>query len=351
MISAVIVKLSSQVIITYFEKIYKFFLKKVAGEFMKIEKYKSLVGNTPFAQIVCRVNGKLKNIFAKLEWYNLSGSIKDRVAFYILNYAIKNKCIQKGQSIVEVTSGNTGISFCAFGALLGYKIEILMPEWMSDERKKLMKSYGANLRLLSKEEGGFLKGLELLKTDYKNEFLPLQFENRLNVNCHYYTTGKEICKALFSNDIVPDNFVAGVGTGGTLIGCAKRLKKDFKDIKVYAMEPASSPTLKVGKKVGVHLIEGISDDFVPKIYNPKLVDDIVDVGNEEAIYFANLLAKKLGLAVGISSGANFASALKLDGNTVTIFADDNKKYLSTHLCKPNDYKPDFDFELIDMKIL
>lgn len=316
---------------------------------MQINKYESLIGNTPLAQIVCRVNGQTKNVFAKLEWYNLSGSVKDRVAYYIIKNAIKTKKLQKGQKIVEVTSGNTGISFCALGALLGHQVEILMPEWMSEERKKLMKSYGAKLRLLTKAEGGFLKGLELLG-DYEDCFLPMQFENQLNVNCHYYTTGKEICNTLLLNGIIPDNFVAGVGTGGTLVGCAKRLKKDFDGIKIFAMEPESSPTLRVGKKVGVHLIEGISDDFVPKIFRPSLIDGILDVKNEEAIYFAQLLSKKLGLGVGISSGANFAACLKTKGNSVTVFADDSKKYLSTHLCQQSDFKPNFDFEIVDMKI-
>lgn len=317
---------------------------------MHIKNIEKSIGNTPFAQIVCKVDGKIKNIFAKLEWYNLSGSIKDRVAYYILKNAIKTKKLQKGQKIVEVTSGNTGISFCALGAMLGYDVEILMPDWMSEERKKLMRGYGANLHLLTKGEGGFLKGMDMLK-QFENCFLPLQFENKLNVNCHFYTTGKEISKSLFCNGILPTNFVAGVGTGGTLMGCAKRLKKDFKGIKIFAVEPESSPTLKYGKKMGTHIIEGISDDFVPKIYNKRYVDGIVDIKNEEAIYFSKYLAQNLGLGIGISSGANFASCLKLDGNSITVFADDNKKYLSTHLCQKIDFVPDFDFEILDLKIL
>ena len=291
---------------------------------MDIENLKGLIGNTPLAEIVVFYKGQIKKIYAKLEWYNMSGSIKDRIAYHILKKSLVNGQYKLGQPIVEVTSGNTGISFSAIGSYLKSEVIILMPEWLSEERKNLIKGYGATLRLIKREEGGFLKGLEFSKT-YKNAFLPLQFENEYNTETHFLTTGEEMVKSIINNTLKVDNFVAGVGTGGTLIGCAKRLKKHNKRIKIVAVEPKSSPTLKKGKKVGSHKIEGISDEFVPKIYEKRLVDSICDVSDEEAMYFARLLSKELGLGIGISSGANFAACLKQKGNSITVFSDDNKK--------------------------
>lgn len=314
---------------------------------MQIENIEKLVGNTPLCKLTCKYNGKVKNVFAKLEWYNLSGSIKDRIALYIIKKSYEKKLLRKGQDIVEVTSGNTGIAFSAIGGMLGHKVTILMPEYMSDERKSLLRSYGANLVLLKREEGGFLKGLELAKT-FEGAFLPLQFENDLNRLCHYETTGVEIVKKLKEKNIYPQAFICGVGTAGTLVGIGYKLKQEYK-VSVFALEPAYSPTLKTGHKIGKHKIEGISDDFVPKIFRRSLVSDIVDITDEEAIFFAQKLAK-IGLGVGISSGANLCGALKLEqDNVVTIFADDNKKYLSTDLFKK--VSLDVDFEVLKIEIL
>ena len=307
------------------------------------------IGNTPLAEITCTFNGELKKIYAKLEWYNLTGSIKDRIAYHILKKSLTAGKYKFGQPIVEVTSGNTGISFSAIGNLLGSEVIILMPEWLSQERKNLIKSYGAKLNLISKQEGGFLKGLELANS-FKGAFLPLQFENEYNVEAHYLTTGKEMLETIVANNIKVNNFVAGVGTGGTLIGSAKRLKENLKKIKIVAVEPKSSPTLKTGKKVGVHKIEGISDEFVPKIYQNQMVDKICDVSDEDAVYFARLLNSKLGLGVGISSGANFVACLKQKGNSITVFSDDNKKYLSTYLMSAEGLKTSYNVNLLDLKI-
>lgn len=317
---------------------------------MELENISKVIGNTPLAQITCQYNGEIKTIYAKLEWYNLTGSIKDRIAFHILKKSLETGQFKKNQPIVEVTSGNTGISFSAIGSLLGSEVTILMPEWLSQERKNLIKSFGAKLHLITKQQGGFLKGLELAK-EYKGAFLPLQFENDYNTRAHYLSTGQEMVEKIMQQNLQVDNFVAGVGTGGTLIGCGKRLKQDLKKIKIIAVEPKSSPTLRTGKKVGVHKIEGISDEFVPKIYQKQLVNKICDVSDEEAVYFARLLSKELGLGVGISSGANFAACLKQKGNSITVFSDDNKKYLSTYLMSAEGLKVDADVKLLDLKIV
>lgn len=334
---------------------------------MKIRYLDNLIGNTPLVEIVCRYNGKIKNIFAKLEWYNLSGSIKDRVALHILKRAIRNKSLQKGMSIVEVTSGNTGISFACLGAYLGYDVKILMPKNMSEERKKLLQSFGAELILLKNNEG-FLDGIADAN-DFEDAFLPKQFENHLNVNAHYLTTAKEFCRTLLAEGKRVDNFVAGVGTGGTLMGCAKRFRQTFGNINIVAVEPAALSLLKTDKnacgnnkdfgkgclnktkKFVAHKIQGIGDEFVPPIYNSNLVDAICDITDEQAIYFAKLLAQELGLGVGISSGANFAACLKQQGDSATVFCDDNKKYLSTDLLKPINFRPNFDLQFLELKTL
>lgn len=302
------------------------------NQLKKLNDISGLIGNTPLVKITYSYNKKVFNVFAKLEWYNLSGSIKDRIALQILKNAYENNLINKDDLIVETTSGNTGISFSAVGSYLGHKVVIVMPEYMSDERKKILKNYGAELILIKKEEGGFLKCLEISKN--YNGFKPFQFENIQNKVAHH-STAREIIDICNKYNIKIDCFTSGVGTGGTLIGIAESLKK--LNTYIYALEPASSPTLKFGKKIGSHKIEGISDEFVPKLYNDKIVNDIVDVTDDEAISVAQKLAKELGLGVGISSGANFACCVKkreIDKNFFTIFPDDNKKYLSTNLSTP-----------------
>lgn len=314
----------------------------------KLTEIRGLIGNTPLCKIICRFQGVIKCVYAKLEWYNLTGSIKDRVAYYILEKSYKNKNIVSKQEIVETTSGNTGISFACLGGFLGNKVTIIMPDHMSMERKKLLELYGANLRLITKEEGGFVDGLQIAKT-YKNAFFPLQFENDLNSECHYNTTGLEICKIFEKLGLKPKGFIAGVGTGGTLMGVGKRIKSSFNNIKIVALEPKSSPILKMGYKTGNHKIEGISDDFIPPIYDCSFVDKVFDCPNDEAIFFAQKLARA-GLGVGISSGANFYGAIsQMENDMLTIFADDNKKYLSTYLCKPLNLK--YDFEILNIEYL
>ena len=296
---------------------------------MNIEK---LIGNTPMIRINYEYEGKISSIYTKLEFYNYSGSIKDRIASYIIQKEIKNGNLKKGQKIVEVTSGNTGISFSAIGALLGHEVHIFMPDWVSLERRKLIEMYGAHVHLVSKEDGGFKKALELAY-DFAVEndaYRPLQFDNELNVEAQYKTTAQEILNS------VPDvnAFVSGIGTGGTLMGVGKRFKDNNPNSKIFALEPSTLSILKMGMDEGSHMIEGIGDDFIPKIVNKDLIDDIVLIDDLDAINMAKRFAHEFGLGIGISSGANFLASVLMDSEDLvvaTVFPDDNKKYITTKL--------------------
>lgn len=301
-----------------------------------------LVGNTPMLEILYQYNGRIQTIYAKCEHYNLTGSIKDRMALFILQQAYRENIIRPGQRIVEATSGNTGISFSAIGRALGHPVTIIMPDWLSRERKDIISSLGADVRLVSARDGGFIGAIDLAKqmaADEKNIFLPRQFENDYNVEAHAQTTGPEIWRQLDCRDLRPNAFVAGVGTGGTVMGMNNFLKKQSPSIKVHPLEPAESPTLSTGYKMGSHRIQGISDEFVPPIVSLKSLDKIVQASDGDAIIMAQQLARQLGLAVGISSGANIIGAIKIKDQlpanavVVTVLADSNKKYLSTDLVK------------------
>lgn len=295
------------------------------------------VGNTPLIKITYKYNGKESYIYTKLESYNLTGSIKDRVAYYIIKIAYEEGKLKKGMEIVEATSGNTGISVAAMGALFGNPVHIFMPDWVSKERLNLMKMYNADVTLISKEEGGFKKALEEASNYAKehNAFLTNQFENKDNVLAHYETTGEEIVEKLGKNI---GGFVSGIGTGGTLMGVAKRLKEENKDVKIYALEPDKMPLLSQNKILGNHKIEGIGDDFIPQIVEKDKIDKIILINDDDAINMSRKIAMNLGIGVGISSGANMIASVlakeENDGNIVTVFPDDNKKYLSTDLSKP-----------------
>ena len=310
----------------------------------------SLIGNTPLLEIEFLYNGKPRRIFAKAENMNMTGSIKDRMALYIMREAYTRNLIKPGDRVVEATSGNTGIAFSAVGRALGHPVTIFMPDWMSDERKNLIRSLGADIILISKEEGGFLGSISRTRemaASEKNIFLPRQFENNDNSMAHYTTTGPEIWWQLMFHDMKPDAFIAGVGTGGTIMGTGRFLKEQNPNIKLFPLEPSNSPTMSTGYKVGMHRIQGISDEFIPEIVKLDQLDEVVAVDDGDSIIMAQKLAGELGLAVGISSGANFLGALlKLeemgsDAIVVTVFSDDNKKYLSTGLMKQEPVKPDF----------
>ena len=303
-------------------------------------KNHTLIGNTPMINITYKYKGKENHVYVKLEMYNITGSIKDRVAYYIIKKAKERGMLTENMPIIEATSGNTGISLSALGAYYKYPVYIFMPDWASEERIELMKLYGAHISLISKEEGGFVKCVEEAKilANHVNGFLANQFENEDNILAHYETTGKEILEQLGEGKI--GGFISGVGTGGTLIGIGKRLKEANYNIKTYALEPKKMPMLSGGKILEQHKIEGIGDDFIPDIFkrNKNMIEkDILLIDDEDAINMARRLSKELGLGVGISSGANFIGAVLsqdgVKGNMVTVFADDNKKYLSTDLGK------------------
>ena len=291
-----------------------------------------LIGNTPLVKIQVKYNGVIKNIYAKLEYYNLTGSIKDRLAEFVIKKSYENGTLKNGMPIVEATSGNTGISFAALGALYGHQVHIFMPDWASIERVNIMKMYGAKVYLVSKKEGGFQEAIRRADEFARKigGFRPQQFSNELNTLAHYEETGKEIVDKL---DRV-SAFVSGFGTGGTIMGIARRIKEKFPDAKIIAMEPKTMSLLSKEPVIGSHRIEGIGDDFLPELMKPENVSEVITIDDSEAINMSRRLAKELGLGVGISAGANFlASVLTAGENIVTIFADDLKKYLSTDLFK------------------
>lgn len=305
-----------------------------------------LVGNTPMMALSYIYNGKPGKIYVKCEHYNLTGSVKDRMALYILTQAYRQGRIAQDDVIVEATSGNTGIAFASIGRAMGHPVKIIMPNWLSKERKDIISSLGAEVILVSKEEGGFLGSINLSQKMAKDGgvFLPKQFENCYNVEAHEKTTGPEIYQQLASIGLRADAFVAGVGTGGTVMGVGNYLKSQDANVKIHPLEPAESPTLSTGHKVGSHRIQGISDEFIPEIVKLDDLDEIVQANDGDAIIVAQKLASQLGLAVGISSGANVIGAIKLkekmgdDAVVVTLLSDSNKKYLSTDLVKSEPMK-------------
>jgi cysteine synthase len=318
-----------------------------------------LIGNTPMIEIIYRYKNVTNKVYVKCEHYNLTGSIKDRMALYILQQAYRSGKIKHNDIIVEATSGNTGISFSAIGKALGHDVKIIMPDWLSRERINIIESLGAEVILMSKEKDGFLGSIALseqMAAANPSVFLPRQFENSYNAEAHEKTTAKEIWMQLQAIDINPDAFVAGVGTGGTIMGVGKYLRLKKPDIKIHPLEPAESPTLSTGYKVGSHRIQGISDEFIPAIVKLNEMDHVIKVSDGDSILMAQKLAKKLGLAVGISSGANLIGAIRLQHqsekalNVVTVFSDSNKKYLSTDLMKEEPVKAGYitpDIELLD----
>jgi cysteine synthase len=328
----------------------------------KFEGLATMVGNTPLLEISLKYKGEDRKVYTKAEYYNYSGSIKDRIAYHIMKQAYETGIIKEGNPIAEATSGNTGIAFSAIGAYLGNPVTIFMPDWMSKERVNLMQSLGSTIRSVSKEEGGFTGSIALADKMGVEEgaFLPHQFSNPLNIDAHYKTTGKEILAQIAKFKKVPDGIVAGVGTGGTIMGIKKALQEVYPNCKAFPLDPANSPIMASGgKTVGPHRIAGIGDEFIPEIVKLDQLDEIVMVDDGDAINMARKLSRIFGIGVGISSGANFLGALKAqdilknkNAVVVTVFADDNKKYLSTDLMKEQTVKADHmaqDVELIGFK--
>ncbi|MDU1316767.1 cysteine synthase A [Anaerococcus hydrogenalis] len=292
---------------------------------------KQLIGNTPLLKLNSLKKEGRADIYVKVEKNNVAGSIKDRIALYMIEEAEKSGNLKKGDTIVEPTSGNTGVALAALAAAKGYKCILTMPSSMSVERSKLAEAYGAEVIRTTENalQGAVDKAKELAKKD--GYFMPDQFSNPANIKAHYETTGVEIL-----NEITPDAFIAGVGTGGTVTGVGKRLKENNENVKIYAIEPAESPLLSGGKASG-HKIQGIGGNFVPKNLNFDLVDGIVDVKGDDAIEMSRNLAKNEALAVGISSGANVVGAIQIadelgEGKSVvTVLPDTGERYLSTTL--------------------
>ena len=293
-----------------------------------------LIGNTPVVELK-KVNDTTSTILAKLETLNPSGSIKDVMAFYMTDVAEKKGLLKPGSKIIEETSGNTGISFAMIAALKGYRFVAVMPENMSQERRQLIQSFGAEIVLTPEEQGfpGALEKLEQMAKENQGAWLPRQFENRDNIDAHREITGKRILQAV-GKDI--DVFVAGVGTGGSLMGVAEALKQANPNVKIVAVEPAESAVMSGGEPHN-HIIQGIGPGFIPKLVNLDLIDEIIPIREKDAVAMARKLIREEGLMVGISSGANVLASLEIarksgQGKTiVTLLSDRGERYLSMNV--------------------
>lgn len=297
-----------------------------------------LIGHTPLLRL-SNIEKELSlksEIIAKLEYLNPAGSVKDRAALYMIDDAEKSGRLKAGSTIIEPTSGNTGIGLCAVAAARGYRAIIVMPDSMSLERQLTMKAYGAELVLTNGKLGmkGAIEKAEELAREIPGSIVAGQFSNPANAKAHFETTGPEIYE---DTDGEIDIFVAGVGTGGTITGCGQYLKKKNKNIKIVAVEPESSPYLSKGES-GAHGIQGIGAGFVPEVLDTKIYDEIITVSDDDAYKFGRLIAKKEGIMVGISSGAALAAAVKLASRKenegkkiVVLLPDTGDRYLSTAL--------------------
>lgn len=308
------------------------------------KKLTELIGNTPLLELnkFSSLKGLEQPIIAKIESFNPGGSVKDRVALAMIEDAEDKGLLKPGATIIEPTSGNTGVGLALVAAVKGYKLILTMPETMSIERRNLVKAYGATVKLTSGKEGmkGAIKAAEELRDSIPGSIILQQFENQANPQKHYATTGKEIWR---DTDGAVDVFVAGVGTGGTISGVGKYLKEQNPNVKVVAVEPTTSPVLSGGQS-GSHKIQGIGAGFIPSTYNSKYVDEIFQVDNDQAILTGRQLAQSDGLLVGISSGAAVFAASELakrpenkGKRIVTLLPDTGERYLSTVLYAFEEY--------------
>ena len=308
------------------------------------KKLTELIGNTPLLELnkFSSLKGLEQPIIAKIESFNPGGSVKDRVALAMIEDAEDKGLLKPGATIIEPTSGNTGVGLALVAAVKGYKLILTMPETMSIERRNLVKAYGATVKLTSGKEGmkGAIKAAEELRDSIPGSIILQQFENQANPQKHYETTGKEIWR---DTDGAVDIVVAGVGTGGTISGVGKYLKEQNPNVKVVAVEPTTSPVLSGGQS-GPHKIQGIGAGFIPSTYNSKYVDEIFQVDNDQAILTGRQLAQSEGLLVGISSGAAAFAASELakrpenkGKRIVTLLPDTGERYLSTVLYAFEEY--------------
>jgi len=317
---------------------------------LRLHRIACMVNNTPLLKIHYKYKGKKRFLFVKSENFNLTGSIKDRIAYNMIDQGYATGVLKKGDRIIESTSGNTGIAVCALSRAMGHPVTIFMPDWLSQERKNMIRGFGAEIVLVSKEEGGFMgciRRADEMAASEKDVFLTRQFSSPANPETHYKTTGPEIWHQLQNQSLIPDAFVAGVGTGGTIMGTGRYLKEKNPSIKRHPVEPANMPILSTGHQVGKHRIEGIADDFVPPIVDLPNLDEIFGSFDGDSILMAQKLSRNLGLGVGISSGSNFVAAVQVqekygsDAVVVTVFADDNKKYLTTDLMREEPIREDY----------
>ncbi|CAM3961347.1 cysteine synthase A [Cohnella lubricantis] len=303
-----------------------------------VQNVTDLIGDTPLVRLNRIVPEGSAEIYVKLEYQNPGSSVKDRIAISMIEAAEQEGKLKPGDTIVEPTSGNTGIGLAMVAAAKGYRAILVMPETMSLERRNLLKAYGAELVLTPGSEGmnGAVKKAEELVAENPGYFLPQQFKNPANVKIHRETTGPEIVEAINSLDGKLDAFVAGIGTGGTISGAGEVLKKSFPNIKIVAVEPSASPILSGGKP-GPHKIQGIGANFIPDILNREVYDQVLPVENDDAFETARTVAKKEGLLVGISSGAAIFAALQVakelgaGKRVVAIVPSNGERYLSTPL--------------------
>lgn len=294
----------------------------------KLENIKNLITNTPLVAINYKYNNQIKTAYAKCEWYSLTGSIKDKVAYQIFKTAFATGELKTGDKVVEVSSGNMGIAISAIGKLLGLDITIIMPKNMSEERKKLMRAYGATLV----ETENFTEAFALCKKYEKEGYFGThQFSNPQNRIAHEQLTAQEILNK--KDSVHANNFVAGIGTSGTLSGVGSALKNEL-GYSVTAIEPDNARIISSLPPYGHHELQGLSDEILPDLFEQNLCDNVIQITDADAIAMSQKLSRELSLGVGISSGANFLGCVLSGNNSVTVFPDDNKKYLSTKLSLP-----------------
>lgn len=312
---------------------------------MDIKSIKNLLVNTPLIDIKYKYNNKIHHVYAKCEWYSLTGSIKDRVAYCMILNAYKEGRLNVGDPIIEVSSGNMGLSLVAIGNLTHNPVTILMPKHMSEERKKLLKLYGATLV----ETEDFIEAFRLCKEyESRGYFCPRQFDNINNTLAHEKMTAEEIYSKI--KNLSVKSFIAGIGTSGTFSGTGRILKKKLQ-LKIIAIEPKNARIITGKPPYQKHSLQGLSDEKLPALYKAEVCDHVIQISDDDAIAMSRKLCKELSLGVGISSGANFLGCVLSNDDSVTIFPDDNKKYLSTTLSQDTQTPLVDSIELLSFRLL
>lgn len=312
---------------------------------MEIKTLDRLVSNEPVIEITYKYLGTKRKVYAGLEWFSLTGSIKDRVAYQMLRDGYVSGKLHKGDKIVEVSSGNMGLSLVAMGNILGNPVTIIMPKFMSEERKKLLRLYGGELVEVDDFRSAFRLCEEYKKLGY---FCPSQFENPSNNLAHESMTANRLYSKIRNKNV--NTFVCGIGTSGTFSGVGKTLK-DRLGIKVIAVEPLNARIVSGTPPYGRHSLQGLSDEKLPELFDRNICDDAIQISDSDAIAMSQKLCRKLSLGVGISGGANFLGCVLSMSNAVTVFPDDNKKYLSTSLSQSTSTKLVDNIHLLSFKVL